>query len=497
MNFRGIDEGIEILFSNPSVKKSNWRNPFGVHILSLLILTAPVFACLPALAQEATSTLPVGTTGNNNKRQLYGNLRFEGMQYMTTLPESPKLTYSQFLSAQVSYVGETTWFENGVDFGAGTFFSRSQSHIAVHELYTSPRTDGYRFYAGRKLNDWSAMDREWNMGVWQPYFEIDALRPEPQGLSGIFFDVNRDDYQVLAFATPLFIPTMGPGIREENGALVSDSRWYRSPVSQQDFIGRPIPITYSLSVPETTKLASHGGYGAMGRVGDKAQGAWIVTSAGYTPVNTLVLKRNIRVPILDPKVGVVVSPEVAYHQIFSTDIGYSTDSVRTTVSYMQDDPETKLPETDWAVQRLTGIRAYSVNLDWNIPQFMTRSILLQLNYLKIDGGGITDIVSDGSPDTMNLFDQRMRFTNAIKAKIQGELARFSGKPLFTKFSYLYDNVQKGSMINSEFLFYPSPKWALVAGADILGVDNEDYKTSSFLNQYRANDRIYGGMTYVF
>ena len=416
---------------------------------------------------------------------------------MTTLPESPDLTYSQFLSTQVRYSGESDWTESVVDFGAGTFFSRNQSHIAVHELYTSLKTSGYRVYVGRKLNGWSAMDREWNMGVWQPYFEIDALRPEPQGLSGLFFDVSRDNYQFMAFATPLFIPTMGPAIREENGSLVSDSRWYRSPVSEQVFLGRPNPITYKLSVPEATKLASNGGYGAMGRVGNVNEGAWAIASAGYTPVNSLILKRNVRRQILDPNVGVVVSPEVAYHQVFSTDVGYSTGSVHTTVSYMQDAPEEKLPEDGWVLQRLAGIRAYSLNLDWVVPQFRTHALKLQLNYLKVDGGGITDIVSDGSPDSINLFNQRLRFTNAFKVKVQGELARFSGKPLITKFYYLYDSDQKGSMINTEFLFYPSTEWAFVAGADILGVQDESYQPKSFLNQFRANDRIYGGMTYVF
>jgi hypothetical protein len=67
----------------------------------------------------------------------------------------------------------------------------------------------------------------------------------------------------------------------------------------------------------------------------------------------------------------------------------------------------------------------------------------------------------------------------------------------TRFKYLYDSDQRGSLVNTEFLYYPDQKWALVAGADILGVQDESYKPSSFLNQYRANDRFYGGMTYVF
>jgi hypothetical protein len=476
-------------------KKTAFSGPSGIgsFVFALMVFAGPVFA-----QQQGTSILQVPVPADQtNKIQFYGQLRFEDMQYMTTLPEAPNLSQSQFLSAQISLVQESSWIENAVDFGAGTFFSRNQSHIAVHELYTSPRTDNFRVYVGRKLNAWSEMDREWNLGIWQPYFEIDALRPEAQGLTGVFFDVNRSDFQVLGFVTPMFIPSMGPDIREENGALVSDSRWYRSPSNQLDFTNKPIPVSYSLSVPETSELVGHGGYGAMGRVGNKDRGPWLVSSFGYAPVNSLLLKRNIRLPIADPNVGVIVSPEVTYHKVFSSDLGYTMGNVRATVSYLQDDPETRLPDMDWAIQKLDGIRAYSASLDWNVPQFLTRSVLLQVSYLKVDGGGIQDITADGTSDSLNLFDQRLKFTNAVKVKVQGELARIFHRPLVTKFSWLYDRDQKGSMINSEFLFYPSQVWALVVGTDILGVDDENYKPSNFLNEYRANDRVYGGMTYVF
>jgi hypothetical protein len=122
---------------------------------------------------------------------------------------------------------------------------------------------------------------------------------------------------------------------------------------------------------------------------------------------------------------------------------------------------------------------------------------MQISYLRVDGGAIQDIGSDGKPDDINLYDQRLKFTNAARIKIQGELARFFRRPLVTKFSYLYDKDQRGSMVNTEFLFYPTQEWALVMGADFLGVDDESFKPTGFLNQYRANDRVYGGMTYVF
>lgn len=472
--------------------------PQGVKNIGFVLVA--ILLWIPFAFAELSSPLTFSSSLSSEKkanREVYGRIRIEGMQYMTSLAEAPHLTYSQFLSADLSYIGETKWFENVIDAGAGTFFSRSQSHIAVREIYTSPRTEGYRFYVGRKTNMWSAMDRDWNLGIWQPYFEIDALRPEEQGLTGVFFDVNRENYQFLSFVTPLFVPSMGPDIREENGALISDSRWYRSPSSEMDFTNKPIPISYRLSIPEAAELAAHGGYGAMARVGNRDHGAWMVSSYGYAPVNKLILKRNVRIPIIDPNVGVVVSPDITYHKVFSADFGYTSGDIKGTISYMQDSPETKIPATDWVIQKLYGIRAYSVGLEWQAPQFYSRSIFTELDYLHIEGGQIEDIGSDGRIDENTLYNQRMKFTNAFRARAKGELLSLFRRPLVTKVSWLYDTDQKGSMVNTEFLYYPNQMLAVIIGADFLGVDDENTNSSNFLNQYRANDRVYGGMSYVF
>jgi hypothetical protein len=496
----------EIRFSCPPVMVLKKASLEGIKKRASLVLTVHLLALLSFVqAYAADSTLgPLPELKSDilseekTSHRAYGQLRLEGMKYFTELPDAPNLTYSQFLSGQLSYVGETSWLENAADFSAGTFFSMNQSHIVVHELYTSPRTPDYRFYLGRKKNTWSEVDHEWNLGVWQPYFELDALRPEEQGLTGLFFDVNRQDWQMMLFASPIFIPSLAADVHEEDGGLVADSRWYHAPSREAElFNNKPTPIIYHLSIPETAKLAAHGGAALFTRLGNKEKGFWMASGAGYTPVNQLLLKRNVKYQMNNDTGGVIVSPDVTYHSVFSADMGYTIGNTRATVSYIQDNPQTITPDTDWAIQQLGGLRAYCAGLELTIPKFFTRSILLQVSYLRVDGGGIQDIGSDGKPDDINLYDQRLKFTNALRMKVQGELARFYRRPLVTKFSYLYDKDQKGSMVNTEFLFYPSQEWALVMGADFLGTDDENLKSSGFLNQYRANDRVYGGMTYVF
>jgi hypothetical protein len=214
-------------------------------------------------------------------------------------------------------------------------------------------------------------------------------------------------------------------------------------------------------------------------------------------VNELILKRQNFKDISQDKLDVTVSPDVAYHNIRSIDLGYTFESAQASISYMEDDPGVKTPDTDWAIQKLQGIRAFSGALDFTLERVWGRTLAFQLGYFKADGGSILDIREDGSPDKVTLFDQRLQFTNAMSIRVEGQVGTFFRRPFVTRFKYLYDSDQKGSLINTEFLYYPNQKWAVVAGADILGVQDESYKTSSFLNQYRANDRFYGGMTYVF
>lgn len=435
----------------------------------------------------------------NPPAQVYGKIRMETMQYFTPIPEQPQLTYSQFLSARLSALKEISWLDFAIDISGGTFFARGQSHYVVHEAYigSSPENSAFKTYTGRKKKEWSEMDRRWDLGLWQPTFAIDALRPEDQGLAGLFGDYNRENFEILTFVTPIFIPNMGPDIREEGGGLVASSRWYRTPSRDYDFNSRINTIQYSLDIPETEKLIQNPGAGLMIRLGNKDQGPWGVASYGYLPVNELLLKRQNFKDISQDEVDVTVSPDITYHHLYSADFGYSFSNLKASVSYLTDRPLEKRPDAEWVIQKLDPIEAYSTALDFSLDDIFSKTLAFQLEYLKVNGGGITDILSDGSPDDFTLFDQRLKFTNALSFKVEGQLATFWRRPFVTRFKYLYDYDQRGSLLNTEFLFYPSRRWAMLLGGDVLGVQDEASTSSRFLNQYRANDRVYGGLTYVF
>lgn len=474
------------------------RTYIAAALASVSVTTKAKTQSLSMKDLQAQGVSSIEEPKNSSPAQVYGQIRMEGMQYFTPIKEAPQLSFSQLLSARLSALKETSWVDMAADVSGGTFFSRGQSHFVVHEAYLASHANTpFKTFLGRKKKDWSELDRRWQLGLWQPKFAIDTLRPEEQGLTGLFLDYNTQGWEILGFATPVFIPSMGPDIREEGGGLVADSRWYRAPSRDYDFNNHINTISYELDIPDTAKLVGNGGVGFMGRLGNKERGPWIVASAGYLPVNELILKRKNFKDVSADKVDVTVSPDVAYHSIYSMDVGYSFSNLRASLSYLQDEPKEKLPDTDWSIQSLKSIKAYSAAFDFSLANVLTKTLAFQLEYLKVEGGGIQDIISSGSPDDFTLFDQRLKFTNALSFRVEGQLTSFFRRPFVTRFKYLYDYDQRGSLVNTEFLYYPSQKWAVVMGGDFLGAEDETHRPSSFLNQYRANNRVYGGMTYVF
>lgn len=450
----------------------------------------------PSLTPPAsTSSLKVNTLNNSLK----GVLRFENIQYAKTLPEAPQLNQSNYLSAQFSSFSSYSKNPNilwGFDFTAGTFFKNNQSNYSIKELYATYKlTSDSSVHVGRKFVEWSELDSVWKLGLWQPNYALDLLRPEPQGLVGAFFEQSWGPSQIILFGSPLFIPTIGPDVREEDGNLVSDSRWYRRPSSKFNFNSRINSISYNLNT-NLQELTSKASLGGLYQLGDKKAGSWIVGSAAYKPMNDVILRRQNFKSISTDVINAKVSPDAAYHRLASFDLGYTSGGTKAFVGYVEDLPEEKRPQGEWITQKALPLKAYSLNVDYEFPSLFTRRLKTRLGYLRIQGGGIVDIQADGTNDNFTLFDERMKFKDALSFQLQGPLLHLQEKTLIAQISYLHDFAQKGTIVGTELQFYPAPAWGLIVGADVLGVEVED-ESSGFLNQYRANDRFYGGLNYVF
>lgn len=432
-----------------------------------------------------------------------GFLRVEQISYPTELPESPQLSQSNLISARVVLGQHSENYESKFDFVAGQYVDTKVNELGVYEIYTSKifTTDRHQISIGRKREHWNQVDSDFNLGLWQPNWAIDTLRTEEQGLAGIFLKTTVGPFQLLALASPLFVPTMGPALQEDNGKLEPVNRWVRSPSSLSKIRDRTMPLIYSIDVPDYADLVNKPGAAARIMVGQKDSGFWATVGYAHKPVNSLMLKYDAQLVLSETQGTMgeaIISPVVGYHDLTSADIGYGAENWMVSASAMTDKPQEIVVPGESIQQKLYPLTVVGLHLDQKLNLgFLKYPIKTQFGYMKASGGEIRDFDASGAEQGA-LFDSRVLLTNAGFYKLGFE-TRILQKKVTTQFKYLRDWAQQGSIVSAELQIFPANAMAVVLGADALGPDstaNKDTDTG-FINQFRANDRLYGGLNYVF
>ncbi len=481
-------------------------------------LTLVVFlifsSSLLALGNEELKTntaLPPNTTSLTGQlmetgSQYHGKLRSEATKYSSNVSDK-KLNQSVSVgtSFRWSYDGQRS--DMAFDFMAEHFVDWNQSQFSVKELYwgrpfqgLALENDRAQLSLGRKLEYWSKADEEWSLGLWQPLQVFDGLRPEQQGLTGVFWKHESGLFEVLGYSSPIFIPTMGPSVKNENGNLSSNSRWFRSPSQTFRINNKERQIVYSVNTPEVGSLIAKPGAGARIAFNSKGHGVWGSAGAAYKPINDLLLKyekKLITDGVNEDTGNAKLYPVVGYHNLLSVDLGYRGESYELVGSFIADKPKDvqRTQDDPYVMQKASDSKIYSWTLknyfDYGFPTH------LSLSYLRIDGGDLRDFDALGV-DQGAVFSSRFKFSHAVSGggAIEG---RIFDRKLISKLKYLRDFDQRASLWNGQFDFYPMREFVVFVGFDILGGDRKenDQTATGFLNEFRANDRAFAGVNYEF
>lgn len=438
------------------------------------------------------------TVAEEESPQLRAQLSFEHMEYMSSIPGNSNLDNNELTRLHLqSYGLKENFFSHGADLGAGSYFSKGASAYYVSELYINLKlNNNFNVGMGRQRQNFSDLDSYWKLGLWQPRYYWDPLRSEEQGLTGLHLKFEGSWQKIGIFASPYFVPTMMSNLKEDDGTKIGPDRWLAAANQQIILNDRRKRVDARINLENTNNLINNPGSAFYYQLG-RDSGPFTKFNYGEKPVNSLIYQRETGFSLADDVAKVILKPELTWHQIYGVDTGWKNERSLFTISYLHDEPDKRKAAEDKVIQQLEPLSIYSVRSEFNLQNTVKRPFVVGLSYMRARGGEITDINSNGSKDDFVLFTHRLNFYDSWRFDLGAEILQFSSHRLNGKWMYQHDQIQAGSLVSTEFSVENKYGWIANLGADILGVDNESSDRQGFLSEYRSNDRIYGGLKYVF
>lgn len=373
-------------------------------------------------------------------------------------------------------------------------------YVEAPEAYvgTSPELNStFQFSVGRRRVSWSRLDDFWSLGIWQPRFRWDYLRPESVGLAGAFVHITRPSFQLAIFGSPGFIPERGAPLEVKDGRVTSLSPWMSAPPATMDFAGRSVPVRYSLQIPSLEKIALQPGMSARARVGSQ-DGAWGAAGYAYKPMNQLLMGLEGFYNLTTQQIDAVIHPRVLYHHLLSVEAGIEAQPIGGWVSFLTDHPVRDATPGDWTTQEVVPSYALSSAVEFSLWGEAEQATRLSFGYLRQWGGNAADSGANASSDGSSHFEYRYPFQNTLAFNVKSPLPGDWGRHFRINTRFLYDIENQGTIYSTELRFSPDRSWSLGLGADILSAPGAGLGPKpDFVGTYRANDRFHGGVTYVF
>lgn len=374
---------------------------------------------------------------------------------------------------------------------AGTHFE-----IALPDAYWAHKAGKFQISVGRKLENWSELDNFWHLGIWQPLARWDAADPMTQGLTGIFAGVTEKRYRLVLFASDIFLPDQQPDFRVRNGQIISDNRWFRAPVSQFPFGNTESNITYSIAHVNPSSVVFHPSLAAMSEIGRKNSGPFFRAAYADKPMNQFHIAETIQFITGANNTSVNVLPMVVQENVLTAEAGYRFGIGNEFV--LSDNWEhfenPRLP-SDYFQSELIDSQyigaLYRQNLDNILPE---SSIALSYVTRVKDTNPQTDTIIQGEVESSA---DRFSFDKLAGVQFQKRLWHEGESGLDGELGYVYSMSDAGQWWHILVNYQYDMNWTWSIAGDLLGLPPSNNSSTTFISKYRGNDRLIGGLTYVF
>lgn len=472
------------------------RHPFkGLKLIKLmigLILAAPLWSqgqTVNRLSVQAPKNSP---SSGSSFTQVKTELRLMSDSFISPDFEATTKTNYQFVGAHLKtdpFADEILKMDvaGGVAMGAPLM-----NYLNIGELYTQTRLgDDASFYFGRKRMGWSELDSRWDLGLWEPVFKWNPLSPERQGLTGLFWQVDRPYYTLMLFASPLYIPDQGPSFELENGSFVKGNPWFRRPPDSIRIFEEATSIDYRFQMPDETKIVLQNSYGMKLSVGDP-QNFRAQLSYAYKPVNQLAIGYQGSLDVAQQKGVVELQPQVFYHSVAGADVSYRYNNFRMGMNGILDRPsEDQIFEKEWTHPVFEQALLLSPYVEWSNSRWG-----ITAQHLDILGGKVTEEGQWADPNRAPLMT-RYPYSQAQQVAFMTNYGFGKNRRLISKLSWTHSEKNDFDLIRISARLRLSGLWSLMGEAQLVKAGPLTAENQNEIAQFVNNDRLMFGVGYVF
>ena len=367
-----------------------------------------------------------------------------------------------------------------------------QSHLHMRMPYAVALS------AGRKIEVWSTGEEDWKLGIFQPRYMQNKLRPETAGLSGFLFSSSVKSYVWTVGVLPLFVPDLGAHHWIDNHRFASKNPWFDAPAPTYRFRDTNNDIRYSTNKPSVGKVLFNPGLSA--KVENSGSQLGTRLSAAYKPVPQLLFgfPSLNRVVVGSPGdyLAIEVTPKVVYHWIASVDAWRRLGEWNLTGGVSHDHPLRDKFNDGWTSQTFSPAWIVTLSASRPLETEGANAARVKLGLVKIAGGLGGDQGVFASE--RSLFEGRFQYSEAYMAGFMLPVRGFLRSTIETEAKIIYDRLQNGGVVSVSAGYNLNRDWRVDGELDVLGlVSGRAANETGFFSSYRANDRVGMGMSYVF
>ncbi len=451
--------------------------------------------------------------------ELAFNIKFESFLNRQK-PPAGNPDYTQ-IGAHFRTESEGRVFKGTLELG-GSFATaiENYSNVYVPEAFLELQTEDFlesevksepraRLSVGRRLETWSVLDRNWDLGLWEPLNRFDALRPIDQGLTGAFIEGGTGRVKVVVFASPVFIPEQNGSFTVQNGKFHTSSPWFVEPTDRLILFNETTKVEYDVRTPSTGSVIAHPSVGALLRYGNFQSGLHAQTSYAIKPRNQLATPFEGTFNLTDTRsfAFVQIEPKVVYHQLAGAELGFggsSDDGERSFslgMSALADVPINDEPGANLTYQTLDPLILLSPRMAGGFGLGKITDVELGVSYLNSSGGGST--MHGPLANDKSVFGPRVPFREAVA--FDGRLT--VGKGHRTTWTlggrWLEELAEHGSLLSADASVDFSlnsgltQDWRVSLMGDLLGSGLPPNENQGYVSRYRGNDRWMSQLRFIF